>query len=71
MHSVFNESAPRGAPRNKLVSAAEAVGRNKLRSRTPDRAVVDWAVLGLWRIQLFAIQEPIELGEVRRVAVRV
>lgn len=44
----------------------QTFGRNKLRSRTPDRALVelDWALLGLWLIQLFAIKEQIELGEV-------
>lgn len=44
----------------------QTFGRTKLRSRTPDRALVelDWALLGLWLIQLFAIKEQIELGEV-------
>ena len=44
----------------------QTFGRNKLRSRTPDRAMVelDWALLGLWLIQLFAVKEQIEIGEV-------
>jgi Transposase DDE domain len=43
----------------------QTFGRNKLRSRTPDRALVEleWALLGLWLIQLFAIQEQIPLGK--------
>jgi hypothetical protein len=44
----------------------QTFGRRKLRSRTPARAYVelDWALLGLWLIQLFAIKEQIEIGEV-------
>lgn len=44
----------------------QTFGRTKLRSRTADRALVelDWALLGLWLIQLFAIHEQIEIGEV-------
>jgi Transposase DDE domain len=43
----------------------QTFGRRKLRSRTPDRAYVelDWSLLGLWIIQLFAVKEQIELGE--------
>jgi hypothetical protein len=38
--------------------------RRMLRSRTPNRALVelDWSLLGLWLIQLFAIKEQIDLG---------
>jgi hypothetical protein len=44
----------------------QTFGRRKLRSRTPDRALVelDWSLLGLWLIQLFAVKEQIEVGEV-------
>jgi hypothetical protein len=44
----------------------QTFGRQKLRSRTPDRALVelDWALVGLWMIQLFAVKEQIEIGEV-------
>lgn len=44
----------------------QTFGRRKLRSRTPDRAKVelDWSLLGLWMIQLFAVKEQIEIGEV-------
>lgn len=44
----------------------QTFGRRKLRSRTPDRALVelDWSLLGLWIIQLFAVKEQIEIGEV-------
>jgi Transposase DDE domain len=43
----------------------QTFGRRKLRSRTPDRALVelDWSLLGLWMIQLFAVKEQIEIGE--------
>lgn len=43
----------------------QTFGRAKLRSRTPDRALVelDWSLLGLWMIQLFAMKEQIKLGE--------
>src|SRR5262249_16787192 len=38
----------------------------KLRSRTPQRAYVelDWSLLGLWLIQLFAVKEQIAIGQV-------
>jgi hypothetical protein len=43
----------------------QTFGRRMLRSRTPDRALVelDWSLLGLWLIQLFAIKEQMELGK--------
>jgi Transposase DDE domain len=44
----------------------QTFGRRKLRSRTPERAYVelDWALLGLWLIQLFAVKEQVEIGEI-------
>lgn len=44
----------------------QTFGRRKLRSRTPARAYVelDWSLVGLWLIQLFAIKEQIEIGEI-------
>lgn len=44
----------------------QTFGRRKLRSRTAARAAVelDWALLGLWMIQLFAVKEQIAVGEV-------
>jgi hypothetical protein len=44
----------------------QTFGRRKLRSRTPARAYVelDWSLVGLWLIQLFAVKEQIEIGEV-------
>jgi hypothetical protein len=41
----------------------QTFGRSKLRSRTPDRALVelDWSLMGLWVIQLFAVREQIEI----------
>jgi hypothetical protein len=44
----------------------QTFGRRKLRCRNPDRAYVelDWSLLGLWIIQLFAVKEQIEIGEV-------
>ena len=44
----------------------QTFGRRKLRSRTPARAYVelDWALLGLWLIQLFAVKEQLEIGEI-------
>jgi Transposase DDE domain len=43
----------------------QTFGRRKLRSRTPDRALVelDWSLVGLWMIQLFAVKEQIAIGE--------
>lgn len=42
----------------------QTFGRRKLRSKTPDRALVelDWSLVGLWMIQLFAVKEQIEIG---------
>lgn len=44
----------------------QTFGRRKLRSRTPARAAVelDWSLAGLWLIQLFAVKEQIEIGQV-------
>jgi hypothetical protein len=44
----------------------QTFGRRKLRSRTPARAYVelDWSLLGLWMIQLFAVKEQIAVGGV-------
>jgi hypothetical protein len=44
----------------------QTFGRRKLRSRTPARAFVelDWSLLGLWLIQLFAVKEQLQIGEV-------
>lgn len=44
----------------------QTFGRRKLRSKTPERALVelDWSLLGLWMVQLFAVKEQIEIGEV-------
>jgi len=44
----------------------QTFGRRKLRSRNPERAYVelDWSLLGLWMIQLFAVKEQIAIGEV-------
>jgi hypothetical protein len=43
----------------------QTFGRRMLRSRTPDRALVelDWSFVGLWLIQLFAVKEQIDLGQ--------
>jgi hypothetical protein len=43
----------------------QTFGRRKLRSKTPPRALVelDWSLLGLTLIQLFAVKEQIALGE--------
>jgi hypothetical protein len=44
----------------------QTFNRRKLRSRTSERALVElhWSLLGLWMIQLFAVKEQIEIGEV-------
>jgi hypothetical protein len=44
----------------------QTFGRRKLRSRPPERAYVelDWPLVGLWMIQLFAVKEQIAIGEV-------
>jgi hypothetical protein len=43
----------------------QTFGRRKLRSRRPDRALVelDWSLVGLAMIQLFAVKERVTLGE--------
>ncbi len=43
----------------------QTFGRRKLRSRTPDHALaeLDWSLLGLWMIHLFAVKEQVEIGE--------
>lgn len=43
----------------------QTFGRRKLRSRTPEHAIVelDWSLLGLWMIQLFAVREQIKIGD--------
>jgi hypothetical protein len=43
----------------------QTFGRRKLRSKTPDRALreLDWSLLGLWMIQLFAVKEQIAIGQ--------
>ena len=43
----------------------QTFARRKLRSKRPDRAVVelDWSLVGLAIIQLFAVKEQIEFGE--------
>lgn len=43
----------------------QTFGRRKLRSRSPGRARVelDWSLLGLWLIQLFAVKEQVEIGQ--------
>jgi hypothetical protein len=43
----------------------QTFGRRKLRSRTPQRAAVelDWSLLGLWLIELFAVKEQLEVGQ--------
>ena len=44
----------------------QTFGRRKLRSRTAARAYVelDWSLLGLWMIQLFAVKEQMAIGDV-------
>jgi hypothetical protein len=44
----------------------QTFGRRKLRSRTPARAYVelDWSLVGLWLIQLFAVKEQLEIGAI-------
>ncbi len=43
----------------------QTFGRSKLRSKTPERALreLDWSLLGLWMIQLFAVKEQIKIGQ--------
>jgi|APGre2960657505_1045072.scaffolds.fasta_scaffold35240_1 hypothetical protein len=42
----------------------QTFGRSKLRSKTPERALreLDWSLLGLWMIQLFAVKEQLAIG---------
>lgn len=44
----------------------QTFGRRKLRCRAPERAYVElhWGLLGLWLIQLFAMKEQLQAGEV-------
>ena len=44
----------------------QTFGRRKLRSRTPERAYAElnWSLVGLWLIQLFAVKEQIEIGAI-------
>lgn len=44
----------------------QTFGRGKLRSHSPERAYVelDWSLLGLWLIQLFAVKEQVAIGTV-------
>ena len=43
----------------------QTFGRGKLRSKTPDHALreLDWSLLGLWMIQLFAVKEQLAIGQ--------
>ena len=43
----------------------QTFGRQKLKSKTPEHALreLDWSLLGLWMIQLFAVKEQIAIGE--------
>jgi hypothetical protein len=43
----------------------QTFGRAKLRSKTPERALreLEWSLLGLWMIQLFAVKEQVALGQ--------
>jgi hypothetical protein len=45
-------------------SYKQTFGRSKLLSRTPERALVelDWSLLGLWMIQLFAVKEQLAIA---------
>jgi Transposase DDE domain len=45
-------------------SYKQTFGRGKLLSRTPQRALVelDWSLLGLWMIQLFAVKEQLAIA---------
>ena len=42
----------------------QTFGRSKLRSKTPEHALreLDWSLLGLWMIQLFAMKEQLAIG---------
>jgi hypothetical protein len=43
----------------------QTFGRSKLRSKTPRRTIceLDWSLLGLWMIQLFAVKEQIAVDQ--------
>jgi hypothetical protein len=43
----------------------QTFGRRKLRSKTPDHALVelDWSLVGLWMIQLYAVKGHIQMGD--------
>lgn len=43
----------------------QTFGRSQLRSKTPDRArcELDWSLVGLWMIQLFAVKEQLATGQ--------
>ena len=43
----------------------QTFGRRTLRSRTPDRAYaeLEWSLLGLWMIHLFAVKEQVHIGD--------
>ena len=43
----------------------QTFGCRKLKSRTPEHALreLDWSLMGLWMIQLFAVKEQIAIGE--------
>ena len=43
----------------------QTFGRRTLRSRTPERAYaeLEWSLLGLWMIHLFAVKEQVKIGE--------
>jgi hypothetical protein len=43
----------------------QTFGRRLLRSRTPQRAYaeLEWSLLGLWMIHLFAVKEQVKIGE--------
>lgn len=43
----------------------QTFGRSTLRSRTPDRAKaeLEWSIIGLWMIHLFAVKEQMRIGE--------
>jgi len=43
----------------------QTFGRRTLRSRTPDRAYaeLEWSLLGLWMIHLFAVKEQVSVGD--------
>src|SRR5262249_26383138 len=44
----------------------QTFGRRKPRSRTPARAYaeLDWSLVGLWLIQLFAVKEQVRIGAI-------